>query len=31
MEPGNGTVDGLPVNLNHNSPGDHKIQFLKLL
>lgn len=31
IEPGNGDVEGIPVSLDHNRPGDHKVQFLRIL
>lgn len=31
IEHGDGVIDGIPVTLNHNRPGDHKVQFTKHL
>jgi hypothetical protein len=31
IEPGNGKIEGVPVTLDYNRPGDHKISFAKSL
>ena len=31
IEPGDGEVDGFPVTLDYNRPGDHKVLFMKTL
>ena len=29
IEPGDAEVDGIPVTLDYNRPGDHKVRFKK--
>lgn len=31
IEPGDGVIDGIPVTLDYNRPGDHKVLFTKHL
>jgi hypothetical protein len=31
LEPGDDEIDGFPVTSDYNRPGDHKVQFTKLI